>query len=150
MNLSPNRRFLTDWMKETLAETLIVGVIDAPLDGGWSDDPRSTSAFFDPYTVITPQTASVMYGTLQDPGLVWEVSYLLASYSVSTSGIEDQADTARRIVCEVPRVVLDLGGDNWKVIGTTINSIGAVTTNRQIEPPVLSQQDSVCIRVSRV
>ena len=151
MSSAPSRRYLTEWLLDLLSShEIIASIIDASLSGGWSDDPRSTDAYYQPYTVITPLTASRQSGTLFDLGLDWELSYALTSYSTSTAGIEDQADTARRIVLEAPREKVHLGDEVWKVIGTVADNIGAVTTNRAVEPPVLSQQDSVTIRVSKV
>lgn len=148
-NSSPNRRFLTDWLKDQMSVSLTVGVIVSPELGGWNDDPRMAGSYFEPYTVISPLASTDSAGPISDLGGIWNLPYALTSYAVSTAGIEDQADTARRIVHEASRSEVDLGGVIWKVFSTMTNSIGGVDINYQVEPAQLVQRDIVMLRITK-
>jgi hypothetical protein len=148
-NSSPNRRYLTDWLKLTLSVDLFVDVINAPKEGGWDNDPRQVGSSYFPYTVLVPLSSESPEGPISDISGMWSLPYSMTSYGVSAFAVEDQADTARRIVLETKRALLDLGGVSWKVMEASINSIGAVDINRSVEPPELSQRDVVMLRITK-
>jgi hypothetical protein len=124
-------------------------VMVAPIDAGWNNDPRQEGSYFEPYTVISPQSSTDSEGPISDLGGMWNLPYALTSYAVSAAAIEDQADTARRIVHEASRSDVDLGGVWWKVFSTMTNSIGGVDINYQVEPPQLVQRDVVLLRITK-
>jgi hypothetical protein len=149
-NTSPNRRFLTDWMKDLLTTSgLKTDIAVAPLDAGWNDNPRLNGSYFDAYTVILPLASADSEGPLNDMGGIWTLPYSLSSYAISSAAVEDQADTARRIVHEANRSTVDLGGTFWRVMSTMTSSIGGVDINYQVEPPQLMLRDVVSLRITK-
>jgi hypothetical protein len=128
---------------------LYVEVIVAPKAGGWDDDPRQIGSTYFPYCVLVPLTSESPEGPISDTTGMWSLPYSITSYGVSAFAVEDQADTARRIVTETKRALIDLGGVSWKVMDAGTNSIGAVDINRSVEPPELSQRDVVMLRITK-
>ena len=150
VNTSPNRRYLTEWLKNTLLSAeLKTDIAVAPLDAGWNDNPRLNGSFFEPYTVILPLASADSEGPISDLGGMWNLPYSLSSYAISVTAVEDQADTARRIVHEANRSVVDLGGTLWVVMSAMTSSIGGVDINYQVEPPQLMQRDVVSLRITK-
>jgi hypothetical protein len=152
MASSPNRRYLTDYLNDRLNSEIISVIVDPPggdWDGGWSDDPKQVGSFYQPYTVLVPLSSSDSDGTLADFGSMWNLPYALTSYAVSARSLEDQTDTARRIVSETVREEVDLGGVVWGVMDVRTSSIGGIDINRSVEPSELNQRDVVSIRISR-
>jgi len=152
MASSPNRRYLTEWLCTRLNSEIISVVVDTPngdWDGGWSDDPKQIGSYYQPYTVLVPLTSSDSDGSLEDYGLMWNLPYALTSYAVSARSLEDQTDTARRIVAETVRDEVDLGGVVWGVMDARTTSIGGIDINRSVEPSELNQRDLVSVRICR-
>lgn len=152
MASSPNRRYLTEWLDARLNTEIISVIVDTPAgdwDGGWSDDPKQVGSFYQPYTVLVPLTAGDSEGSLSDFGSGWSLPFALTSYAVSARSLEDQTDTARRIVSETVREQVDLGGTVWGVMDVRTNSIGGIDINRNVEPSELNQRDVVTIRINR-
>lgn len=151
MASSPNRRFLTEWLRDTLNATIYSYIVDTPSgdwEGGWSNDPKQPGSYYQPYTVILPLTSSESQGALSDKGQLWNLPYALTSYAVTTRSLEDQTDIARRIVSETERSFVDLGGVLWRVMDVSTNSIGGIDVNRSVEPQVYNQRDVVMIQIS--
>jgi hypothetical protein len=152
MASSPNRRYLTEWLTARLNSEIIAVIVDTPngdWDGGWSADPKQIGSYFQPYTVLVPLTSSDSDGTLADFGVMWNLPFALTSYAVSARSLEDQTDTARRIVAETVREEVDLGGVVWGVMDVRTSSIGGIEINRSVEPSEFNQRDVVSVRISR-
>ena len=150
MASSPARGDLTSWLRGLLSEEgLTVGIVEAPTEGGWNDDPQSPGSYFTQYIVITPMNASAPTGSLGDPGHEWNFPYSIDAVGALPSQVEGQADKARRIINEIGRTDVVLGDVGWRVIDARINSVGGVIQDTQVRPPEFIQRDTVLVRISK-
>lgn len=150
MASSASRGDLTVWIQGQLTDQdLLVGIIDPPDSSGWNDDPEQPDRYFTPYLVLQPMNASAPTGSMGDPATEWNFPYTVTSVGVTPQQVEGQADKARRIINEIRRVYVSLGGENWRVFDARINAVGGVDKNRDARPPEFTQSDVVMVRVSK-
>lgn len=147
----PDRGDLTLWLQDLLTQHgLLVGLLQAPTDGGWNDDPGQPGNYFAEYIVINPMDSSEPTGPVSDPSGDWSFPYSLTANGIQHSQVEGQADKARRIVNEVRRVSLTLGGEAWKVMSCRISTIGGISPpDREVNPVSFTQRDVVLIRITK-
>jgi hypothetical protein len=147
---APARGDLSRWLKNLLtSKGLLVELLKAPAAGGWDNDPGQPSSKFKQYVTLLPLDASAPTGSMEDPAEMWAFPYILASTGVNHDQVEGQADKARRIVNEIGRVNVTLGGEVWRVYDARINSIGGVDITRAIDPNEYTQRDVVMVRISK-
>lgn len=140
----------TEWLKDKLTlDGLLVGLGDAPDGGGWSSDPQSSYTSYTMYCSLLPRQGSVAESPLDDPESSWNLAYTVTSYGITSHQVEYQADKARKVVSEMPRDSVTLGGLTWRIMKTRCDSIGSVDVNKNIYPFEYSQTDIYIITLTQ-
>lgn len=150
-NSTPQRGYLTDFLKTEINKTLLAYVYDKPDNspGGWTDDPSKPTSKYVPYSVIEPLRVVQSSGAVGDLGLIWSLPYSLTSYGVTGTQVERQSDRLRKLVNEIENVVVSLGSDEWKIMDITCTHIGQVMRNKNGVRTVYEQNDMAQVHISK-
>lgn len=140
---------LTTYLVSQLRSALLVGDAEAPLDGGWNDDPNDPDSSYSPYVVVTPQAAGDGTGSYGDSNSEQRLAYSFASYGVSREQVEFYADLARKTAVNLERSIITLNGEKWSILQARASSMGGVLRDDKTEPSEFSQTDVVTIYVSK-
>jgi hypothetical protein len=122
-----------------------VGLANAPLDGGWEGEPNVNGSNFVPYTVVTPNTATMASGPQSDPQGDRQVPYSLASFGVLPEQAEWMADTARAAVEQLKKTTVTLGDRDYKIQQVRTDVIGGLVRVDSTDPPYWGQVDVVTL-----
>ena len=122
-----------------------VGLADAPGGGGWSGQPNMDGSNFTPYTVVTPNTATMATGPFDDPQGDRQVPYSLASFGVLPEQAEWMADEARSAVELMKKTTVTLGDRDYKVQQVRADVMGGLQRVDSTDPPYWGQVDVVTL-----
>lgn len=152
----PDRRTITDWLLEHVKVNFTATDVspedrDGIEDFGWQGDMHGEGVAFNPYVVITPQTATRELNAIGATGADWTLPYLFTVYGVDRRQAEDLADDVRNYVSGDYTVNLTSrdGKSSWRVSYIECMSIGGIGFNSQVQPRMYSQTDSFTLKVSR-
>lgn len=141
---------LTAHLLTTLAaDGVLVGDAEAPIAGGWDDDPNAPTSSFVPYLVLNPMPVPDATGSIGDSAVDYRVPYSVTSVGISRNQTEFYADRGREKIVALERTSVTLGGGGWKIQQARANSIGGMTRNDSVEPSQFVQSDVVTIWVSK-
>lgn len=150
MATSLPRAALTEYIIGVLSEVLLVGDAEAPLEGGWDDDPNHPDSSYSPYVVLMPLNVSNMKGPVGDPHADYHVPYSLNYFGISRSQVDQYADMCREHLLTQERArVVSLSGQRWSVQQIEPSSIGGVGRTDATEPSTFSQSDVITVWLSR-
>lgn len=140
------RRGLTALLVETLAGQtgLPIGMAHAPRGGGWEGQPNSDGSNFVPYTVVSPQTATMASGPVQDPQSDRQLPYSLTSFGVMPEQCEWIADKARAAAESLKKTVVSLDRE-YRVQQVRTDVVGGLVRVDQTEPAYWGQTDVVTL-----
>lgn len=122
-----------------------VGMANAPLDGGWAGEPNQDGSNFTPYTVVTPNTASLATGPFDDPQADRQLPYSIASFGVLPEQTEWMADEARAAAETLKKTTVVLGDRSYKIRQVRTDVIGGLLRTDTLDPPVWGQVDVVTL-----
>lgn len=152
----PDRRTITDWLLERVKEEFTATDVspedrEGIVDFGWQGDMHAEGVVFQPYVVITPQSATREASPMGATGADWTLPYLFTVYGVDRRQAEDLADDVRNHASGVYTVNLPSrsGESSWRVSYIECMSIGGIGFNAQVQPKMYSQTDSYTLKVSR-
>ena len=149
MRTSLHRGDLTAHLIDALNDFILVGDAEAPMDGGWDDDPNLPESSYSPYVVIRPLTTLEANGSLGDSNSEVIAPYSLSVYGISREQTEFYSDKARQTIVDLARTVVVLGPASWKIQQARVNSIGGIDRNDETEPSEFSQIDVVQLYMSK-
>jgi len=140
------RRLLTTAVVDAIADAdLVVGLANAPLDGGWQGAPNKDGSNFVPYSVVTPNTATNAQGPFGDPQADRQIPYSIASFGVLPEQAEWMADEARDAVEAMKKTTVVLGDRSYKVQQVRADVVGGLQRVDSTDPPYWGQVDVVTL-----
>lgn len=152
----PDRRTITDWLLAHVKEQFVATDVspedrEGVRDFGWQGDMHGEGVSFNPYVVITPQTATREQNAIGATGADWTLPYLFTVYGVDRRQAEDLADDVRNHTSGDYTVNIDSrsGESSWRVSYIECASIGGIGFSAQVNPRMYSQTDSYTLKVSR-
>lgn len=152
----PDRGVFTDWLlTHVRAEFTATDISPEDKEGmedfGWQSDMHAEGSVFNPYVVITPQTATSSPGSIGAPDADWQLPYLVTCYGVDRRQTEDLADDVRNHISGNHRadVLMKDQETSWQVTHIQCHAIGGIGYNGQVDPRMYSQTDSYTMRISR-
>ena len=151
-NSSPKRSYLVEILERFIKDAgYQVYPFDKPDNtvGGWTEDPSKPTARYIPYTIINPTQASSPLGTAEDSGAIWQIPFSFHSYGASGTQTGRQSDRLRKLVNEMTRTTVDLGGESWDILKVLSTSIGAIIPNKMGAKPIYSEYDTIVIWLSK-
>lgn len=151
-NSTPQRAELTVYLENLLRSSgIAIYAYKKPDDspGGWNNNPGAPGSQYVPYSVINPLVASEPSGSLGDSGQIWRLPYSLHSYGISGVQTERQSDKLRKLVNEMERVVVVLGGDSWCIMKATTPTVGGIVPIEATAMTTYAQYDQLMIWISK-
>lgn len=140
------RRLLTAAVVDAVETTgKPVGLANAPLAGGWQGQPNADGSNFVPYSVVTPNTATMASGPFDDPRADRQMPYSIASFGVLPEQTEWMADEARAAVATLSKTTVALGDRSYKVQQVRADVVGGLQRVDSTEPPYWGQVDVVIL-----
>lgn len=141
------RRELTALLVQTLMDVTDqhIGLARAPRGGGWQGQPNADGSNFVPYSVVTPQTATMASGPQADPQADRQLPYSLSSFGVAPEQCEWIADKVRAAAETLKKTVISLGDRDYRVQQVRTDVIGGLMRVDQTEPPYWGQSDVITL-----
>lgn len=141
------RRALTALLVETLSDltTMPIGMAHAPRGGGWEGQPNKDGSNFVPYTVVSPQTATMASGSISEPQTDRQLPYSLTSFGVMPEQCEWISDKARAAAETLKKTVVSLGDRDYRVQQVRTDVIGGLIRVDQTEPAYWGQTDVITL-----
>lgn len=144
------RRKLSAALLDALdADGLIVGLAAKPSSGGWQGMPNDDGTNFDPFCVLTPESATRSTGPLKDSKSEWQLPYNLGCYGIAPEQAEWVADKARGALDALRGSSVVLGDASYRVQQVYPSSIGAIRRIDVTDPPHWGQSDTYTVWLSK-
>lgn len=135
------RRPITDAIKTALLAVLDTELVRAPKNAGWDGDPNAAGSTFVPYFVLTPMTATLATGPMDDSQADRNIPYAVASYGADPVQVEWAADRARAALAALQHAIVTSEDANYRINQVRTDVIGAIGAVDVTEPPFFGQVD---------
>lgn len=157
MTQAPDRGTLTDRIVLLLETTgFPVGDAGAPepdpnrtLQAGWNGEPNAPGSVYVPYLVVTPQTATISSGPMDDPQGDFRVPYAMSIFGANRKQTESLGNVARKTLSALKAVVLDLDGISYKVQQVWFDALGAVGRVDATSPSTYGEVDTFTVWLTK-
>lgn len=141
---------LTIYLQLVVSDPLyLVGVGDAPKDGGWSGGTPGEGVY-KPYVVLLHAGSSpIGEQTLDGHERDWQVNYTVRASAASYKQLTGLGSKWRTHVEDWVKPDETFGNPAWRISNVVWNSLGPAEPNRSTSPTTWRQQDSVGFIVTK-